>query len=211
MMSRLFIIIVVEQVIKRHIPTDIFMLPVELGSIALIPVIHQGGNMSLPERNNPYTFNEFIEWRNSVDYYADDHFVQKVLKHFAGKKWEEADTEARKISEKASFRWRDMSTTISWPEKRPYMVHFDGHHNRIDRIVRPLETVIMENEIFGERLFSDDYSPWVKLIRMLIIYQNGEACIACPVTCTEGLVKLLEKYADTPETKKYTPALQRRD
>ena len=37
---------------------------------------------------------------------------------------------------------------------------------------------------------------------MLIVYQNGEACIACPVTCTEGLVKLLEKYADTPETQR---------
>jgi len=30
---------------------------------------------------------------------------------------------------------------------------------------------------------------------------DGEACIACPITCTEGLVALLEKYADTPETK----------
>jgi alkylation response protein AidB-like acyl-CoA dehydrogenase len=34
---------------------------------------------------------------------------------------------------------------------------------------------------------------------MYLIYQNGEACIGCPVTCTEGLVKLLEKYADMPE------------
>jgi len=158
--------------------------------------------MSLPDRNNPYTFNEFLEWRNNVDYYADDHFVQKVLKHFTGSEWETVDSEARKVSKKASGRWRDMATAISWPEKRPYMMHYDGHHNRIDRIVRPRETEIMEQEIFGERLFSDDYSPWVKLIKMLIIYQNGEACVACPITCTEGLVELLEKYADTPETRR---------
>ncbi|HPS86317.1 MAG TPA: acyl-CoA dehydrogenase family protein [Spirochaetota bacterium] len=158
--------------------------------------------MTLPNRNNPYTFNEFLEWRNNVDYYADDQFVQKALKYFAGKDWDAADSEARKISKKASYRWRDMAASIAWPEKRPYMMHYDGHHNRIDRIVRPRETEIMESEIFGERLFSDEYSPWVKLIRMLTIYQNGEACIACPVTCTEGLVKLLEKYADTPETKR---------
>src|SRR5450830_1083806 len=50
-------------------------------------------------------------------------------------------------------------------------------------------------------LFSDKTSPWLKLIKMYLIYQNGEACIACPITCTEGLVKLLEKFADTPETK----------
>ena len=81
------------------------------------------------------------------------------------------------------------------------MLHYDGHHNRIDRIVRPHETEIMEKEIFSEAFFADKTSPWVKLIKMYLIYQNGEVCIGCPVTCTEGLVKLLEKYADTPETK----------
>ncbi len=156
--------------------------------------------MALPDRNNPYNFNEFLEWRKNVDYYEDDFFIQKVLKHYSGHAWEEANREARRISAKASFRWRDMVESAAVPEKRPYMMHYDGHHNRIDRIVRPLETEIMEKEIFGECLFSDNYSPWVKLISMFIIYQNGEACIACPFTCTEGLIKLLEKYADTPET-----------
>ncbi len=158
--------------------------------------------MTLPNRNNPYTFNEFLEWRKNVDYYADDQFVQKVLRHFSGTSWEDADREARRISEKASFKWRDMAESIAVPEKKPYMMHYDGHHNRIDRIVRPRETEIMEKDIFGELLFSDRYSPWVKLIRMMIIYQNGEACVACPMTCTEGLVKLLEKYADTSETRR---------
>jgi hypothetical protein len=34
---------------------------------------------------------------------------------------------------------------------------------------------------------------------MYLIYQNGEVCISCPITFTEGLVKLLEKNADTAE------------
>jgi alkylation response protein AidB-like acyl-CoA dehydrogenase len=79
-------------------------------------------------------------------------------------------------------------------------MHFDGHKNRIDRIVRPKETEIMEEEIFSEALFSQKTSPWLKLAKMYLIYQNGEACIACPLTCTEGLVALLDKYADAPET-----------
>lgn len=37
--------------------------------------------MSYPTRNNPYTFNDFLEWRDHVDYYADDPFIQKVVKH----------------------------------------------------------------------------------------------------------------------------------
>jgi alkylation response protein AidB-like acyl-CoA dehydrogenase len=157
--------------------------------------------MSLSDRNNPYNFESFLNWRQNVDYYSDDPFIQKVIRHFTGNEWETVDSHARAVSIKTSFRWRDFSDSIARPEKRPFMLHYDGHHNRIDRIVRPHETEILEKEIFSEALFADKTSPWVKLIKMYLIYQNGEACISCPVTCTEGLVKLLEKYADTPETK----------
>ncbi len=158
--------------------------------------------MTLPDRNNPYNFNEYLAWRRGVDYYGDDPFIQKVVRHFVAGEWEKVDAEARAVSKKASFRWRDLSESIAWPEKRPYLMCYDGHHNRIDRIVRPRETEILEKEVFSEAFFADKTSPWVKLIKMYIIYQNGEACVACPITCTEGLVMLLDKFADTPETKR---------
>ncbi|HQL83792.1 MAG TPA: acyl-CoA dehydrogenase family protein, partial [Spirochaetota bacterium] len=158
--------------------------------------------MTQPNRDNPYTFKDYLDWRKSVDYYADDSFIQKVVKHYCGPDWQKADARGRAISKKASFRWRDMAEAIARPEKWPFMLHYDGHHNRIDRIVRPHETEVMEKEVFGERLFSDSVMPWEKLIGMYLIYQNSESCIACPLTCTEGLVKLLEKYADTPETRR---------
>ncbi len=157
--------------------------------------------MSLPDRNNPYNFNDFLTWRQGVDYYGDDPFMQQVVRHFSGVEGETVDAQARTVSGKASFRWRDLSESIARPENRPFMLHYDGHHHRIDRIVRPRGTEILEQEIFSEAFFSDKTSPWVKLVKMFLIYQNGESCIACPITCTEGLVMLLEKYADTPETK----------
>ncbi|MGP8154562.1 MAG: acyl-CoA dehydrogenase family protein [Smithella sp.] len=157
--------------------------------------------MSFADRNNSYNFNDFLAWRQGVDYYADDPFIQKVVRHFTGDIWQQVDAEARAVSQKASFRWRDMADRIARPELRPFMLYYDGHHNRIDRICRPQDTEIMEKEIFSEAFFADKTSPWVKLIKMFLIYQNGEACMACPITCTEGLVMLLEKYADTPETK----------
>lgn len=156
--------------------------------------------MTLPTRDNPYGFDEFLAWRRGVDYYADDPFLAKVLRRYCGDAFDEVDREARAFSPKASFRFRDLAEAAAVPEKRPYMVHWDGHRHRVDRIVRPLETLTMEREVFGEKLFDNERSPWVKLVKMFLVYQNGEACIACPLTCTEGLVKLLERYADTPET-----------
>lgn len=156
--------------------------------------------MSKPNRNNPYSFNEYLAWRNRVDYYADDSFLQYVVKHFCRDDAEKVDSRARDISKKASFRWKQLAEEAARLEKRPFILHYDGHGNRIDRIVRPKEIEIMEKEVFGERLFSDSVTPWEKLVSMFIIYQNSEACIACPLVCTEGLVKLLEKFANTPET-----------
>jgi len=158
--------------------------------------------MSHPDRNNPYSFDAFLEWRDRVDYYADDPFIQAVVKTFTGDAWKQVDRAARKFSPKVSYRWRDMADTIAQPEKRPYVTHFDGHNHRIDRIERPLETVIMEKEAFSEGLFSTKTSPWEKLTKMFLLYQNGEACIVCPLTCTEGLVAILENFADTPELKR---------
>jgi alkylation response protein AidB-like acyl-CoA dehydrogenase len=158
--------------------------------------------MSFSDRNNPYSFNDFLEWRRNVDYYRDDLFIFRVIKTFAGAELEKIDAEARAVSEKVSFRWRDLAERIALPEKRPFMMHYDGHHNRIDRIVRPVETEMLEKEVFSEAIFSDRTSPWVRLVKEFLIYQNGEACIACPLVCTEGLVMLLEKYADSAETRK---------
>ncbi len=157
--------------------------------------------MSVADKNNLYNFNEFLAWRQGVDYYLDDPFIQKVVRYYTGPGWEKVDAEARAVSEKASFRWRDMADRIARPEHRPFMLHYDGHHNRIDRICRPQDTEILGKEIFSEAIFADKTPPWVKLVKMFLIYQNGEACIACPLTCTEGLVMLLSKYADTPEIK----------
>jgi alkylation response protein AidB-like acyl-CoA dehydrogenase len=159
-------------------------------------------NMSYPDRNNPYSFDEFLEWRDKVDYYADAPFIQAVVKTYTGDGWKQMNWAAREFSPKVSFRWRDIADTIAWPERRPYVTHFDGHNHRIDRIERPMETLSMEKEVFSEGLFSAKTSSWEKLIKMFLIYQNGEACIVCPLTCTEGLVAILEDFADTPELKR---------
>lgn len=157
--------------------------------------------MSLPDPNNPYSFDEFLTWRESADFYENDPFFKKVIQCYAPNQWEELDAAAQRISARVSFGWKKLAEAASVPEKRPYMMHYDGHNHRIDRIVRPMETLILEKEIFSERLFSDQTSPLEKLVKLYLIYQLGESCVCCPLTCTEGMVALLEYYADTPELK----------
>lgn len=158
--------------------------------------------MSLPDRNNPYSFNPYLEWRRNVDYYADDPFLQEMVRVFAGPEAGEVDREVREFSRKASFRWRDFAERIATPENRPYMKQYDGHGNRIDRIVRPYEVEVMEREVFSEGMFSDAVSPWTRFMKIFLLSENSEAGIVCPLACTWGMAALLEKYADDPETQR---------
>ena len=157
--------------------------------------------MSLPDRNNPYSFNQYLEWRKKVDYYADDPFLQNLVRAYAGAESDEVDREARSFSKKVSYRWRDFAERMATPENRPYMMHYDGHKNRIDRIVRPYEVEVMEREVFSEGIFSANTSPWTRFLKIALLSQNSEAGVVCPVACTWGLVALLEEFAHTPETK----------
>jgi alkylation response protein AidB-like acyl-CoA dehydrogenase len=156
--------------------------------------------MSLPDRHNPYSFEPFLEWRRNVRYYADDPFLQQVARHYCGEQWPDVDRAAREMDRRVSVRWRDLAEEASQPERRPYVQHFDAHARRIDRIVRPMETRLLEQEVFAEALFHPETPRWVRLMKMFLIYQNGEACVACPLVCTEGLVALLERFADSPAT-----------
>ena len=74
------------------------------------------------------------------------------------------------------------------------MMHDDGHGNRIDRIVRPRETGILEREIFGAGLFSAATPAWERLTKLLLLHQNGEHGVMCAMACTEGMIALLEAH-----------------
>lgn len=150
--------------------------------------------MSFPDRNNPYNFDIFLEKRDSFNFYRDDPFLQKMIQKFTGDQWEGLHEKLLAFSEKVSFRWKNMTDSIARPEAHPKMFHYDAHNHRIDRIVRPLETSVLEREIFSEGLFSDRITPWEHFVKRLLLHQLGEFGVMCPLACTEGLIALIEHF-----------------
>ncbi|MCL6612739.1 MAG: hypothetical protein K6T66_14480 [Peptococcaceae bacterium] len=157
--------------------------------------------MTLPGGENPYSFDLFLNRRNSFDFYRDDPFLQRTVKKFAGGEWETLHAKLLDFSPRVSFRWRDMADAAARPEERPYILHYDAHNHRIDRIVRPDGTLVLEKEIFSLGLFSEKTTPWERFVKRFLLHQIGEAGVLCPVACTEGLIALIEYYPDhgTPE------------
>lgn len=151
--------------------------------------------------HNPYSFQEFVEKRENLDWYKDEPFLQEVVKKYVGEQYEQIHEKILSFSPKVSREWNRLAERLARPEVRPYMLHFDAFNNRIDRIVRPLETHQLEQGVFGEGLFSSRTSTWESFIKRMLIHQLGEAGVACPLTCTHGLVALLEQFPndDYPE------------
>ena len=110
--------------------------------------------MGLSDRNNPYSFENFLNRTHRFDFYADDPFLQKTLKYFAGDQFAELDRKLRTFSPKVSHRWRPLADTGGKPNKLPFIEHYDAYNQRIDRIVRSAETLQLEKEIFRQGLFS---------------------------------------------------------
>jgi alkylation response protein AidB-like acyl-CoA dehydrogenase len=159
--------------------------------------------MSLPDRNNPYSFDAFLNLLHSFDFYADDPFLQKSLEYFAGDEFVELDRKLREFSPKVSFRWRPLADTGGNPNKLPLLEHYNAYNRRIDRIVRPAETLQLEKEIFAEGLFSSKVSAWENFAKRYLLHQLGEFGVMCPITCTEGLVALIRQFPEDhiPEVK----------
>jgi alkylation response protein AidB-like acyl-CoA dehydrogenase len=159
--------------------------------------------MSLPDRNNPYSFEAFLNLLHGFDFYADDPFLQKTLKYFAGDEFVELDRKLREFSPKVSFHWRPLTDTGGNPNKLPYVEHYNAYNRRIDRIVRAAETLQLEKEIFGEGLFSSKVTAWESMAKRYLLSQLGEFGVICPITCTEGLVALIKQFPEdhTPDIK----------
>ncbi|MDQ0189339.1 acyl-CoA dehydrogenase family protein [Alicyclobacillus cycloheptanicus] len=146
--------------------------------------------------SNPYSFDTFLEQRDGFDYYNDDEFLRDLVAHYAGDEAARIHETASVLSHKVRTRWRALSEQAARPEYHPRLLHYDAYNHRIDRVVRSLETETLEREIFAEALFSNRVTPWEMFVKRFVINQLGEFGVVCPMTCTEGLIGILELLGD---------------
>jgi len=152
--------------------------------------------MNLQSKENAYSFSAFTETVQQIDFYRDDPFVQRLAKHYSKNEWPLLHDKLLAISQKVSFRWRDLAGQAARPEFRPFLEHYDAYNNRVDRIIRCKETEILEKEIFSEGLFSTRTSLWEHFVKRLILHELGEVGVLCPIACTEGLIALIEAFPE---------------
>ena len=152
------------------------------------------------DRNNPYSFDDYVRVRDSFDYYADDPFYQALVKHYCGEEAEAVDQALRDLSQYVSFEFRDLTNAAATLENRIKVTqvrHFDAFNHRVDAIERCAETEALEQAVFELGLFDPARnSSWSRFAKMFLLYQNGEFGVMCPVACTDGMIALARKFDD---------------
>ncbi len=152
------------------------------------------------DRNNPYSFDDYVRVRDGFDYYADDPLLQALVKHYCGDEAEQVDATLRTLSARVSFAHRDLTNAAATLENRvkcTQVRHYDGFNHRIDAIERCAETEQLEREVFDLGLFDPQRnSSWSRFAQMFLLYQNGEFGVMCPVACTDGMIALARKFED---------------
>ncbi|MEJ2295075.1 MAG: acyl-CoA dehydrogenase, partial [Candidatus Lokiarchaeota archaeon] len=151
------------------------------------------------DRDNPYTFDDYLLVRDNFDYYSDDEFLQKLVEYYVlEEEFDFINRDMKALSNYVSYKWRDLANQANELENRikvTKLKHYDAFNHRIDRIERCLETETLEREIFSLGLFDPNRNtPWSRFVKMFLLYENGEAGCMCPVACTHGLIWLLQKY-----------------
>jgi len=151
------------------------------------------------DRNNPYSFDDYLLIRNNFNYYRDDQFLQTLIKHYVpNTEYEIIDRDLSALSDYVSNKWKDLADKAAELENRLKVTkikHYDAHNHRIDKIERCWETETLERETFSLGLWDlNRNTPWSRFVKMFLLYQNGEAGVMCPVACTHGLIWILQKY-----------------
>lgn len=153
-------------------------------------------------RDNPYTFDDYLFVKDSYNWYRDDEFFQALVKKYVPPdEFEKIDLELKELSDKVSFEWNDLANEANRLENRikvTQIQHYDAHNHRIDRIKRCAETETLEKEIFNLGLWDPKRNTaWSRFCKIFLLYQLGEVGVMCPVACTHGAIELSQKYENS--------------
>ncbi|BFM16892.1 hypothetical protein R50073_30750 [Maricurvus nonylphenolicus] len=156
-------------------------------------MLQQKGN-----RDNDYSFDDYLFVRDQFNYYRDDDFFQALVKKHAGADYQKIHEELNELSNKASYYYRDLAAeggTIENRVKLTKLKHYDAYNHRIDRLERSAATEALEKEVLGLGLFDHrKNTPWSRFVKCFLLYQNSEAGVMCGFGGTHGLIALMEKY-----------------
>ncbi|MCB9640260.1 MAG: acyl-CoA dehydrogenase family protein [Myxococcales bacterium] len=152
------------------------------------------------------------DWKNneSTNFFQDDMFLPLLLRSLWGDELLEKNLpRLRKAGE--SFASIDEAVqSADHRDNLPRLERFSSIGDRIEQVIFHPAYREVGRSIYGSGMMSVYEEPSQNLLALTLFYlsaQNGEAGHNCPVACTAGIVKVLQKVATGELAERYLPRL----
>jgi alkylation response protein AidB-like acyl-CoA dehydrogenase len=156
---------------------------------------------------------EIVRWERAQPsnyYLADDHLRMILEACWGDERLERHRLQLEKFGGEAATIVDAAVRRANEVENLPRLNRFSSSGARIEDVVHSLDHQIAGRYIYGSGAMSVYSEPGNNLLALTLFYlssQNGEAGHNCPLACTAGVIKTLER-ATSPELKaKYLPRL----
>lgn len=133
---------------------------------------------------------------------STDRHLRTVIDAVAGAEKEEVK---RALANLESELVEDLATLAEEggrKENLPRLELFDAYHHRVDTITLPQATRTLFSRIYNKKPFHSQQPFWQFWSAIYGLSQLGEAGVMCSLACTDGMVQLLRRFADTAALRK---------
>lgn len=142
----------------------------------------------------------FAAWRSAVrDRFPKSEDQLAALAVHAGHR--EALPDLWHFADRCAHELDDLAIETNRAACLPRLERFDGQGNRTEKITFHPAYHALGRAVYGTGAMSRYATPgqeWVTLALTYLYAQSGEAGHACPLACTAGLIKLLQRCPSAP-------------
>ena len=151
-------------------------------------------------------------WRDeaSESFYAKDPFIQRLLQRYLGSRWEEADAFLRAVAEQAGPRLDALVRQANRDENLPRLQRHDDFGHPVEEVVFHPAHHEAGRVFWSSGVLAALGEPGNEVLAGGIAYlldQQGEGGHACPVACTAGAIKLLQRLGTEEQRERYLAPL----
>jgi alkylation response protein AidB-like acyl-CoA dehydrogenase len=167
----------------------------------------------MPAKNVAEEAREDLDrWREQIEENAfdSDPFFRRLLHCHLGPRWGEADSLLRAVSDQAGLRLDAFVRESSHDENLPRLRRSDDLGRQIEEVIFHPSYHEAGRIFWSSGVLAALSKPGNEVLSGGIAYlldQNGEAGHACPVACTAGAIKLIQKVGTGDQMRRLLPNL----
>lgn len=151
-------------------------------------------------------------WQQMINsnIYRNDQALIHTIRFYFGDHFDQIDTDLEKLGALIATQIEPLVAENQLPSNLPRIDHYNSIGERIDTIIHHPNYSKIGDIIYGSHLLSHFANP-AGLLRCLSLFflssEAGEAGHNCPIACSAGIIRVLQKISEFPNKDHYLKKL----